>query len=43
MARERVNQMLATEMSMMRLMIVAALSGGEAGRAFGRTIDRLQD
>jgi hypothetical protein len=42
MARERVNQMLATEMGLMRLMVIAALSGGDAARQFDRTIDRLQ-
>lgn len=42
MARERINQVLATEMSMMRLAIVAALSGGEASREFNKVIDRLQ-
>jgi hypothetical protein len=42
MARERVNQMLASEMSLMRLVVIASISGGEAFREFKKTIDRLQ-
>jgi hypothetical protein len=42
MAREQVNQMLATEMSLMRLMVIAAISGGDAARQFNQSIDRLQ-
>lgn len=42
MAREQVNQMLASEMSLMRLMVIAALSGGDSAREFSKMIDRLQ-
>jgi hypothetical protein len=42
MARERVNQMLASEMSLMRLMVIAALGGGDGAREFNKMIDRLQ-
>ncbi len=42
MARERVNQMLASEMSLMRLMVIAALGGGDGARQFNNMIDRLQ-
>jgi hypothetical protein len=42
MARERVNQMLASEMSLMRLMLVASLFGQDATRQFNKTLDRLQ-
>ena len=42
MARERVNQMLASEMSLMRLMVISVLGAGEATRQFNKAMDRLQ-
>lgn len=42
MARERVNQMLASEMSLMRLMVIGVFNGGEAARQFNKALDRLQ-
>jgi hypothetical protein len=42
MAREQVNQMLASEMSLMRLMLLATLNGKDSARQFDKTIDRLQ-
>lgn len=42
MARERVNQMLASEMSLMRLMVFAVFNGGDSARKFDRIMDRLQ-
>lgn len=43
MARDHLNHMLASEMSLMRLMVIASISEpGAASREFNRIIDRLQ-
>lgn len=34
--------MLASEVSLMRLMVLAALSGGDSAREFNKMVDRLQ-
>jgi hypothetical protein len=42
-ARDRINGMLATEMSLMAHMVCAVMNGGESSRTFNSLIERLQD
>lgn len=42
MARQRIGRMLATESVVMQLMLGSTLAGGEAAKAYKKTLKRLQ-